>query len=101
MVRDGHAGCSEKEASRSMIRGKSSKMGPSEMAGIDFCSEGETNQVDWRETMVADLVVKTEPHQVVEVPSSLRGSVDACSIRQVLPHWLVSSMWKVIQSLLP
>jgi hypothetical protein len=45
-----------------MIRGKSSKMGLSEMEGIAFVSEGETNQVDWRATMVADLVAKTEPH---------------------------------------
>jgi hypothetical protein len=44
-----------------MIRGKSSKMGPSEMAGIAFVSEGATNQVDWRATMVSDLTRKTEP----------------------------------------
>jgi hypothetical protein len=38
--------------------------------------------------MVADLIAKTEPPQVVEVPSSLRGSVDVFSIGQVLPHRL-------------
>jgi hypothetical protein len=51
----------EQEASRSMIRGKSSKTGPSKMAGIDFVSEGATNQVDWRAAMVADLIAKIEP----------------------------------------
>jgi hypothetical protein len=35
--------------------------GLSEMAGIDFVSEGATNEVDWRETMVADLTGKTGP----------------------------------------
>jgi hypothetical protein len=42
-------------------KGKSSKKGPSEMAGIAFVSEGATNQVDWRAAMVADLIAKTEP----------------------------------------
>jgi hypothetical protein len=41
-----------------MIRGKSSKKGLSEMAWIDFGSEGGDNQVDWRSTMVADLIEK-------------------------------------------
>jgi hypothetical protein len=50
----------KQEASRS-IGNKSSKTGPSEMAGIAFVSEGATNQVDWRATMVADLIAKTEP----------------------------------------
>jgi hypothetical protein len=58
------------------------------MARIAFCSEGAANQVDWRAAMVADLVAKTEPPRVVEVPSSLRGSVDVFSIGQVLPHRL-------------
>jgi hypothetical protein len=51
----------EQEASRSMIKGKSSHTGPSEMAGIVFVSEGAANQVDWREGMVADLIAKIEP----------------------------------------
>jgi hypothetical protein len=33
----------EQEASRSMIRGKSSKKDPSKMAGIAFCLEGAAN----------------------------------------------------------
>jgi hypothetical protein len=49
------------EASRSMVRGKSLKKGPSEMAGIAFVSEGVANQVDCRATMVADLTTKTKP----------------------------------------
>jgi hypothetical protein len=36
-------------------------MGPSEMVGIAFVSEGATNQVDWRATIVADLKGKKEP----------------------------------------
>jgi hypothetical protein len=44
-----------------MIRGKSSKTGLSEMAGIAFVSEGATNQVDWRATVVANLKAKAEP----------------------------------------
>jgi hypothetical protein len=51
----------EQEASRSMIRGKSSKQGLSEMAWIAFVSVGATNQVDWRASMVVDLIVKIEP----------------------------------------
>ena len=43
-----------------MIRGKSSKMGPSEMAGIAFVSEGAANQVNWRATMVSYLKRITE-----------------------------------------
>jgi hypothetical protein len=35
----------EQEASRSMIRGKSSQTGPSEMVGIAFVSEGAANQL--------------------------------------------------------
>ena len=35
-------------------------MGSCEMVGIAFVSEGATNQVDWRATMVADLVAKRE-----------------------------------------
>jgi hypothetical protein len=50
----------EQETSRSMIRGKSSQKGPSKMAGITFVSEGVSNQVDWREGMVVDLIVKVE-----------------------------------------
>jgi hypothetical protein len=34
-----------------------------------------------------------------KVPSSLRGSVDVCSIKHVLPHWFMSNMWKF--SLIP
>jgi hypothetical protein len=49
------------EAYRSMIRGKSSKKGPSEMERIDFILEGAIDSVDWRATMVADLTVKVEP----------------------------------------
>jgi hypothetical protein len=44
-----------------MIKGKSSKMGPSEMAMIAFISKGAANQVDWRAAMVANLTTKTEP----------------------------------------
>jgi hypothetical protein len=44
-----------------MILGKSSKMGPSEMAKITFVSEGAANQVDWTTNMVADLIAKIEP----------------------------------------
>jgi hypothetical protein len=51
----------EQEASRSMIKGKSSKTGSSEMAGITSVSEGAANQVDWRATMVVDLTMKIEP----------------------------------------
>jgi hypothetical protein len=51
----------EQEASRSMIRVKSSKKAPSEMAGIAFVSEGAANQVDWRAAMVADPIAKTKP----------------------------------------
>ena len=40
----------------------------SEMAWIAFVSEGATNQVDWRATMVADLITKIEP------PSSGRST---------------------------
>jgi hypothetical protein len=46
---------------RSMIRGKSSKMGPSKMAGTTSVSEGTINRVDWRATMVIDLIMKREP----------------------------------------
>jgi len=51
----------ERKASRSMIKGKSSKTGPSKMAGIDFVSEGAANQVDWRGSMVENLIAKIEP----------------------------------------
>ena len=50
----------KQEASRS-IGSKSSQPGRSEMAGIDFVLEGATNQVDWREGMLAYLIVKIEP----------------------------------------
>jgi hypothetical protein len=50
----------EQEASRSIIRGKSSEQGLSKMAGIAFVSEGAANQEDWRAAMVADMVAKTE-----------------------------------------
>jgi hypothetical protein len=46
----------EQEASRSMIRGKSSQTGPSEMVGIAFVSEGAA-----RDGKVADLIAKIEP----------------------------------------
>jgi hypothetical protein len=52
----------EQEASRSMFKGsKSSKKGSNEMAGIAFDSEGAVDQVDWRASMVADMVAKTKP----------------------------------------
>jgi hypothetical protein len=35
-------------------------MGPSEMAGIAFVSEGAANQVNWRATMVSYLIRITE-----------------------------------------
>jgi hypothetical protein len=34
------------------------KKGLSEMEGIAFVSKGAVNQVDWREAMLADLLVK-------------------------------------------
>jgi hypothetical protein len=46
----------EQEAFRSMIKGKSSKMGLSEMARITFMSKGATNQTDWRAGMIADMI---------------------------------------------
>jgi hypothetical protein len=46
----------EQEDFRSMIRGKSSKMSPSEMEGITFMSKGATNQMDWRAGMVVDMI---------------------------------------------
>jgi hypothetical protein len=46
---------------RSMIRGKFSQTGSSEMVGIDFVSKGATNWVDWRTDMVENLIVKIEP----------------------------------------
>jgi hypothetical protein len=50
------------EASRGIFKGsKSSKKHLSEMAGLDFCSKGAADQVDWRATMVTDLVAKKEP----------------------------------------
>jgi hypothetical protein len=54
-------GAQEKEAFRSMIKEKSLMMGPSEMARIVFASEGATNHVYWKATMVVDLTTKTEP----------------------------------------
>jgi hypothetical protein len=45
-----------------MISGNSSKIGPSKMAGIYFISEGSSNHVDWRASMITDLTVKTKPH---------------------------------------
>jgi hypothetical protein len=47
----------EQEASRSIIRGKSSQTGPSESAGIAFKSEGAA-RVD---SKVAALIAKIEP----------------------------------------
>jgi hypothetical protein len=44
-----------------MIKGKSSKQGPSEMAGIAFVSKRAMNQVDWRAGMIANLIAKIEP----------------------------------------
>jgi hypothetical protein len=44
-----------------MFKAKSSKKGPSEMAGIDFVSEGAIDQVDWRAAIIADMVAKTKP----------------------------------------
>jgi hypothetical protein len=43
-----------------MIGGKYLNMIPSEMVGIAYVSKGASNQVDWRESMVTDLVAKTE-----------------------------------------
>ena len=52
----------EREAFRGMFKGsKSLKKSLNKMARIDFCSEGAANQVDWRASMVADLIAKTEP----------------------------------------
>jgi hypothetical protein len=46
----------EQGASRSMIKGKSSQIGPSKMEAITFVSEGAT-----RAGKVADLITKIEP----------------------------------------
>jgi hypothetical protein len=54
-------GFGQRAAGSEQLVKKSSKMGPSEMAGIAFVSKGPTNHVDWRAAMVADLVAKTEP----------------------------------------
>jgi len=51
----------KQKASRSMFKGKSSKKSLSEMAGIAFFSKGAANQVDWRASMVADMIAKTKP----------------------------------------
>jgi hypothetical protein len=39
----------------------SSKTSLSQMAGITFVSEGATNHVDSRATMVGDMIAKKEP----------------------------------------
>jgi hypothetical protein len=53
----------EKKGSRSMFKGsESSKIGQIMTAGVNFVPEGETNQVDWRTCMVADLVENIEPN---------------------------------------
>jgi hypothetical protein len=44
-----------------MIRGKSSKMGLSEMAGIAFVSEGANQSGGLERNHGSDLVAKTEP----------------------------------------
>jgi hypothetical protein len=52
----------EHEASRSMFKGnKSLKKGLNQMVGIAFGSEGATDEVDWREIVVTDMIAKTEP----------------------------------------
>jgi hypothetical protein len=38
-------------------------MGSSEMEAIAFILEGATNKVDWRATMVVDMIAKREPPQ--------------------------------------
>jgi hypothetical protein len=46
-----------------MFRGsESSEIGQIMMAGITSMLERETNQVDWRVGMVADLVAKIDPN---------------------------------------
>jgi hypothetical protein len=45
-----------------MFKGsESSEIGQIMVAWITFVSEGETNQVDWRASIVVDLVAKIEP----------------------------------------
>jgi hypothetical protein len=44
-----------------MFKGKSSKKGPNEMVGIAFVSKRAANQVDWKASMVVDIIAKTEP----------------------------------------
>jgi hypothetical protein len=53
----------KKEASWTMFKGSdSSKIGPSEMERITYVLEGVDDQVDWRASMVAYMVVKTKSH---------------------------------------
>jgi hypothetical protein len=52
----------EQDDSRRMFKGKKSyKKGLNEMVGINLCSKGEFDQVDWRESIVVDMIVKTNP----------------------------------------
>jgi len=45
-----------------MFKGNLSlKKGSNEVAGIALCSEGATDQVNWRATLVADMIAKIEP----------------------------------------
>jgi len=39
----------------------SSKKGPRNIIGIAFCLAEESNQVDWRVSMIVDMVVNTKP----------------------------------------
>jgi hypothetical protein len=53
----------EKDTYRSMFRGSESlETDHTIMPGIYFLSKGATNQVYWRDSMVADLVANIEPN---------------------------------------
>jgi hypothetical protein len=77
---------------------------------IDYVTssiQGVADQQGWRDASEQDdvctLCQGRRENQfwvaLQEVRSSLRGSVDVCSIGQVLPHRFVSNMWK--SSLMP
>jgi hypothetical protein len=88
------------EASRSMIKGKYSTKGLSETKGIAFVLEVATNHVDWKASMVADLIMKTKPPpggRSTFLPK--RECLCLSSIGQILPHVFVPNTWD--SSLMP
>jgi hypothetical protein len=49
--------------------------------------------VDWRETMVVDMIVKTDPPSGGGIPFlAKRECLCFSSIRQELPHWFMSKI---------